>query len=117
MTRTLFILNDPPYDTERTYNGLRLASTLTKRDGEEIKIFLIAGAAAGARAGQTLPQGHYSIEVMLKNVLRRGAEVGVCGTCMDARGIADADLIEGARRSSVDELTDWTGWAGRVLVF
>lgn len=30
--KTLFVLNDPPYGTERTYNGLRLAGALAKRD-------------------------------------------------------------------------------------
>jgi hypothetical protein len=30
--KVLFILNDPPYGTERVYNALRLAHALTKRD-------------------------------------------------------------------------------------
>jgi sulfur relay (sulfurtransferase) complex TusBCD TusD component (DsrE family) len=29
----LFILNDPAYRTERSYNGLRLAISLAKREG------------------------------------------------------------------------------------
>ena len=29
---TLFILNDPPYGTERVYNGLRLAANLQRLD-------------------------------------------------------------------------------------
>jgi uncharacterized protein involved in oxidation of intracellular sulfur len=36
---------------------------------------------------------------------------------MDARGITEADLIIGTRRSSLTELTDWTIWADKVLVF
>jgi len=28
----LIILNDPPYGTERSYNGLRLALALARRD-------------------------------------------------------------------------------------
>jgi uncharacterized protein involved in oxidation of intracellular sulfur len=38
---TLFILNDPPYGTERSYNGLRLAGSMAKRDGSVVKVFLI----------------------------------------------------------------------------
>lgn len=38
MTRTLFILNDAPYGTERSYNAVRLASALSKRDYEEVKM-------------------------------------------------------------------------------
>ena len=30
--KTLFIINDPPYGTERCYNALRLAGALLKRD-------------------------------------------------------------------------------------
>ncbi|HEY5618545.1 MAG TPA: hypothetical protein VIK60_11420 [Vicinamibacterales bacterium] len=36
MAKTLFILNDPPYGTERSYNGLRLAGALSKREGEQV---------------------------------------------------------------------------------
>jgi uncharacterized protein involved in oxidation of intracellular sulfur len=36
---------------------------------------------------------------------------------MDARGIADEELAEGTRRSTLEELTDWTQWAERTLVF
>jgi uncharacterized protein involved in oxidation of intracellular sulfur len=36
---------------------------------------------------------------------------------MDARGIGDSELPEGTRRSSLSELTDWTTWADKMLVF
>jgi len=49
--------------------------------------------------------------------LLEGGETGVCGTCTDARELADGELVEGARRSTMDELSDWTVWAHRVLVF
>ena len=35
MARTLFILNDAPYGTERSYNGVRLGGALSKREGFE----------------------------------------------------------------------------------
>ncbi|MEX1093859.1 MAG: DsrE family protein [Acidimicrobiia bacterium] len=117
MASTLFILNDPPYGTERSYNGLRLAGSLARRDGEQVEVFLIGDAAACAKSGQKVPQGYYNIEVMLGSVIRRGGEVGVCGTCMDARGISDVELAEGCHRSTLDHLTDWTQTADRVLVF
>jgi uncharacterized protein involved in oxidation of intracellular sulfur len=54
---------------------------------------------------------------MLKSPAKRGAEIGACGTCMDARGIADGELVEGVRRSTLEELTQWTQWADKTLVF
>jgi uncharacterized protein involved in oxidation of intracellular sulfur len=54
---------------------------------------------------------------MLEMAGRRQAAIGVCGTCMDARGIADTDLIEGALRSTMSELARWSEWADQVIVF
>lgn len=113
----LVILNDPPYGTERSYNGLRLAGALAKREGSAVRIFLMADAAWCAKTGQKVPQGYYHVGRMLQVVRQHGGEVGVCGSCMDARGLTDADLIEGTRRSTLEELADWTLWADRVLVF
>lgn len=117
MAKTLFILNDAPYGTERSYNALRLAGALSKREGEEVRIFLLGDAAACAKAGQKVPSGYYNIEVMLRAPARSGAQIGVCGTCMDARGIAEPELTEAAKRSTLEELTSWTQWADKVLVF
>jgi uncharacterized protein involved in oxidation of intracellular sulfur len=115
--KTLFILNDAPYGSERSYNGLRLAGALSKAEGEEAKLFLIGDAASCAKRGQKVAEGFYNIQLMLGRVVRNKAEVGVCGTCMDARAIADAELIDGTRRSSLAELTSWTQWADKVIVF
>ncbi|MFW6362773.1 MAG: DsrE/DsrF/TusD sulfur relay family protein [Spirochaeta sp.] len=113
----VLILNDAPYGTERSYNGLRLAGELAKRDGEEVKLFLIGDAAACAKRGQTTPNGYYNLERMLKVAARGGSEQGVCGSCMDARGITEDELVDSAHRSTMAELTDWTIWADKVLVF
>lgn len=115
--KILFILNDPPYGTERSYNGLRLAGTLVKREEEELKMFFIGDASSCAKKGQTTPNGYYNIERMMKLVTSRGGEIGVCGSCMDARGMTDEELAEGSHRSSMDELTDWTIWADKVITF
>jgi uncharacterized protein involved in oxidation of intracellular sulfur len=117
MAKTLFILNDPPYGTERSYNALRLAGSLSKREGEEVKVFLIGDAASCAKKDQKVPQGYYNVEVMLRNLGRHGGEIGVCSSCMDARGITDAELTDTTRRSSLEELTNWVQWADRTLAF
>jgi uncharacterized protein involved in oxidation of intracellular sulfur len=117
MAKTLLILNDPPYGTERSYNALRLAAALAKREHEEVKLFLMGDAASCAKAHQKVPQGYYNVEVMLRAPARHGAEIGVCGTCMDARGISDEELTSGTHRSTMEQLADWTQWADRTVVF
>lgn len=119
MTSTLFVLNDPPYGTERSYNALRLARNLLKK-GEgrtTVSLFLLGDAASCAKAGQKVPEGFYNIGDMLGMVARSGGQIGVCGTCMDARGIAVTDLVAGATRGTLDQLTEWTLNADKVLVF
>ncbi len=69
----LFILNDPPYGTERSYNALRLAGSLSKRENTIVKMFLMGDAATCAKKGQKVPQGFYNVEVMLKNVIRNNS--------------------------------------------
>ena len=115
--KALMILNEAPYGSERTYNALRLAGSLSRQPGVELRVFLMGDAAACAKKGQKVPTGYYNAETMLGIPLKRGASVAVCGTCMDARGIAEGDLTEGARRSTLDELTAWTVDAEKVIVF
>lgn len=116
-SKILFILNDPPYGTERVFNGLRLATALLKRDGVAVRVFLMGDAVVAAMANQKLPDGYYHLDRMLGSVARQGAEVGCCGTCMDARGITEEMLTKGTRRSTMDELAEWTLWAEQVVTF
>lgn len=115
--KTLLILNDAPYGSERSYNGLRLAMSLTKRAGTEVRVFFMGDAVACARRGQKTPDGYYNTERMVRAVVQHGGEVGCCGSCSDARALTDETRVDGARRSSMEELTDWTLWADRVVTF
>ena len=116
--RYLVIINDPPYGTERGYNALRLAHALAKSGPDsEAVVFLMADAVLSAKAGQKTPEGYYNIERMLKRVIAAKGRVLLCGTCMDARGVAEAEIMEGARRSTMDELAAETVAADKVLVF
>lgn len=111
---TLFILNDGPYGTERSYNALRLARTLARLEGQTVRVFMMGDAVGCARTGQKVPEGYYKIGDMVRMV---GGEVGLCGTCMDARGLTDEQVVDNARRSTLAELAEWTAAADRVLVF
>ena len=115
--KILVILNDPPYGTERSWNGLRLAGTLAKREGDEVRVFLFGDAVGCALANQKLPDGYYHLDRMVTAVLRHGGEVGCCGTCMDARAFAEVALVDGACRSSLEEVAEWTIWADKVVSF
>jgi uncharacterized protein involved in oxidation of intracellular sulfur len=116
--KCLFVLNDPPYGTERCYNALRLAHALLKKDATiEVTVFLMADAVAAAKSNQRTPEGYYNLERMLKRVLAGNGKVLLCGTCMDARGLSDGEILAGVRRSTMDELAAETIAADKTLVF
>ncbi len=116
--KTTFILNDAPYGTERSYNALRLAHNLAKNDPDgEFTVFLMADAVACAKKGQNTPDGYYNMGRMLKRVVAGKGKLLLCGTCMDARGLGEADTMDGARRSTMDELGAETLDSDKVLVF
>ncbi|MFZ2102265.1 MAG: DsrE family protein [Oricola sp.] len=114
----LLILNDPPYGTERSYNGLRMAHVLAKNDAQgEVTVFLMADAVLCAKTSQKTPDGYYNLERMVRRVVSAKGRVLMCGTCMDARGLTSEDMLEGAARSTMDELAEAALAADRVLVF
>lgn len=116
--KILLVFNDPPYGTEPTYNGLRLATALLKADKEGgITVFMMGDAVISARRGQKTSDGYYNLEHMLKRIVAGKGVVLLCGKCMDARGMIDDGIMNGSRRSTMDELTAASMAADRVLVF
>ena len=116
--KILFILNEAPYGSEKSYNALRLAMALQKdQPGTEVLVFLMADAVTAALPAQTTPQGYYNVERMVKSVVAKGGQVGLCGACCEARGLKAIALLEGAEISTMSQLAQWTVEAEKVLVF
>lgn len=77
MASVLFVLNEGPYGSERSYNALRHAMAMTKKPDIEVNVFLMADATTCALAGQKTPEGYYSIERMLKGLVTKKARVAL----------------------------------------
>lgn len=115
--KIFIILNDPPYGTERCYNGLRLALALLKAEPDtQLSVFLMADAVLCAKAGQITPEGYYNLGRMIRSVAKQG-RVFLCGTCLDARGLNENELLDNTMRSTMPELAQLTLDADKVLVF
>ena len=116
--KTLIIINDAPYGTEKAYNALRIAMAIQKENEEvEIKIFLLADAVFCALPNQKTPNGYYNIERMLNSVVRKGGEIKACGGCSEARGINTLDFIEGVQLSNMKEFAQWSVDCEKVIGF
>jgi len=115
---TLFILNGAPYGNEATHNGLRLAHALAERSDHGVRVYLMGDAVDCARSGQHFPDRQYRIETILQQLTDVfSTRVGVCGSCMDARGLHQEELVDGAHRGNLQELADWSVWADKVITF
>ena len=106
----LFILNDPPYGTERSYNGLRLATSLAKSEGTILSVFLIGDAASCALKEQVTPSGYY------KELIQHGAEAKLCTTCITRCGICQGQTIAEAPLGEMTDLVAWTDWADKAVM-
>lgn len=113
----LIVINGSAYGLDSTYNALRLAVSLAKREGVDVTVFLMGDGVTAAMSGQKTPDGYYKLDRMLGTVAHHFGRILCCGTCMDARGISDGMLIEGSTRSTMEELTDLTLAAGKLLTF
>lgn len=110
-----FVPNAPPHGSERSDNAWRLAETLTVQPGRQVHAILMADAVLCAKSGQKVPAGEDNIEAMPATVALRG-KVAWCGTCMDARGLQETELMPDCRRSTRVDLAQWTGQADKDLV-
>lgn len=116
--KILVIINDAPYGTEKAYNALRLVNQLGKdHEMVEVRIFLMADAVTCALANQITPNGYYNIERMLKLAMNKGAKVKICGSCAEARGLKNVQLLEGVEISTMAALTQWVVESDKVLTF
>lgn len=112
------ILNDPPYGTERSYNGLRLAMSLRKNSPDiQLNVFLLGDAVFCAISGQKTPDGYYNLERMIRALVMKKVAVKCCGTCLDTRGISEEVLVAGVERGSMDDLSKWTSEADKIVTF
>jgi len=112
------ILNEAPYGNEKVWNALRLARALTSsKIGMKVNIYLLGDAVNLAKKGQRTPRDYYNLEKMLRELVEQGVEVMACSICLDARGLAEEDLIEGVELGSTMLLAWWVKESQGVLSF
>ncbi|MEE3699629.1 DsrE/DsrF/TusD sulfur relay family protein [Mannheimia haemolytica] len=116
--KLLFIINSAPYGNETFFSALRLALQIQEqyKANTEIKLFLMSDAVTAGLAKQNPAEG-YHIQQMLEILTAQGANVKLCKTCTNARGITDLPLADGVEIGTLIELADWTIQADKVLNF
>ena len=117
--KILLVFNRNPYDvTDVTWNGLRLAGQL-KKNGEDVRIFLMNDAVDMARDVCKPPDGYdQDLSKMLRELIAAEVPVKVCGTCMARCGIyKNHPYFDGAAKSTMAELAEWVVESERIMSF
>ncbi len=76
----LMIINGSAYGMDSTFNAVRLAAALAKRDGVHLTVFPMGDGVTAAIAGQKTPDGYHKLDRMLGGIARAGGTVLCCGT-------------------------------------
>lgn len=118
MQHILFIIHSAPYGNESFFSALRLALQLQEqhKSAVNLRLFLMSDAVTGGLVKQAPAEG-YHLQQMLEILTAQGAEIKLCKTCTNARGITDLPLADGVQIGTLSELADWTMAADKVLNF
>ena len=116
MTTYTIIIYEAPYAKERALSALRFAWT-ADIEGNKVRIWLFENGVYLAKKGQKPAQGLTNYGEMLEGLIKGGVEVKACVVCVEARGLAQADLIDGVKIATVHELVEWTGNSDKTISF
>lgn len=119
MQTVLFIVSAPAYGSERMLSALRLATAIAAQEIEtvDLRLFMMSDAVTVGLPKQPPASAGGGLEQMLTDLVGHGAQIKLCRTCVQARGIADLELIPGVTIGTLPELAEWTLAADKVVSF
>ena len=115
----LFIIHAPAYDSERMLSALRLATAIAAQEIEtvDLRLFMMSDAVTVGLPNQPAASAGGGLQQMLLELVEHGAQIRLCRTCAQARGIVDLELIPGVTIGTLPELAEWTLAADKVITF
>lgn len=119
MQTVLFIIHAPAYGSERMLSALRLATAIAAQEIEtvDLRLFMMSDAVTVALPSQPDASTGGGLQQMLSELVEHGAQIKLCRTCAEARGITDLRLIPGVSIGTLPELAEWTLAADKVISF
>nr|MDO8088829.1 DsrE family protein [Candidatus Sigynarchaeum springense] len=115
MAKLAIIIGQAPYTAERPYTAMRFVNTALL-DGHSVKLFLIEDGVFAALKKQN-PTEYPNVKQWIEQGIEAGLEVKACGVCMKARGVEEADMINGVKTASMHDLVSWVAECDKSLFF
>jgi len=95
----------PPYSYEDMDTAIKIAEAALNK-GHDVTIFLFADSVLAINSKVKPIKIDRSIPEKLKELIKKGLRVDICGICMDYRGITQDMIIEGAKPSGLPEFAN-----------
>ncbi len=111
MSEYTVMITHAPYGQEKPFTALRFVQAAF---AHKVNIFLVEDGVFVAKKGQ---KADVRIEDMLRDAIRSGVTVKLCGNCAEARGLSQDELVEGAAMGLMKELVEWVDRSDKVLTF
>ena len=83
----------------------------------DLSLFMMSDAVTVGLPNQTALEAGGGLQQMLIELVEHGAQIKLCRTCAQARGIVDLELIPGVAIGTLPELGEWTLAADKVITF
>lgn len=109
------LVNASPYGSELPYNALRVAAAL--QQDEQVELLFMGDGVTTARRGQDPRAAHASLEGLLVDLVEKGAEVTLCGTCCRTRGLQETDLVDGVVIGTIHDISRVLRHCDKVISF
>ncbi|MFQ6108479.1 MAG: DsrE/DsrF/TusD sulfur relay family protein [Candidatus Aminicenantales bacterium] len=93
-----------PYVFANTHTAVKIAEAALKK-GYRVNLFASADGVHNFTLDQKA-RGIPNAQEEFKNLMERGLNVELCGTCLQFRGIKKDDLMDKAKPSSMGKLCD-----------
>ena len=119
MQTVLFIIHAPAYGRAPMLCAPPLASANAAQEIEtvDLRLFMMSDAVTVGLPNQSAASAGGGLQQMLIELVEHGAQIKLCRTCAQARGIVDLELIPGVAIGTLPELGEWTLAADKVITF
>lgn len=115
MSKFTVVISESPYGREKAYTALRFAITALI-DEHNVNLFLVQdGVFVGLK--EQAPKQYPNHFELLENFVEEGGKLRICGVCINARGISNSDLIDGAEVVGMHDFVEWVAESEKVLMF
>ena len=119
MSRLLINCTHGREDPEKATLPFVVGNVAASADQEAVVLLTIEGVrnATKGYADDICKEGFQPLKDVMKSFVANGGQIWACGACTKPRGIAESDMIDGARIVPAAQVVEWLASGASSLSF